>query len=367
MALRVVILLLVSLSSCIFCTPEPALASEVRLRPLLSIGLALDPESVSVECPVTITVTLTPAVDLESLLIVFELLPKPNAQLVGALEQEWHGNAKKGQVISLSGMAVFHRPGYYSANVLYQHRNPRGYPVMVGEAKGFTIRVPGGLQQPTRFEDKLPLRLKIPRALIGLTSTSRDTVGGVRPLEPVGKDSLGFGLTRLRCSPGKVPMSVPSRRALADSVVIDFVSPLSPPCDDTAQVVGTCDILVWLGTPPLDASNWRVVPSWLGTIQELPDYRARFTAGSSPGIGNIWCDYGGYSYNPPIMVIANYQLEGTFLYRDRNLSQDLPAKRGLVALHTADPQASDLVLAIDGKQVHFRFVGGTYTNKISAY
>ena len=362
MALRIAVLLLVLLCSCMFCTPEPALASEVRLRPLLSIGLALDPESVSVECPVTITVTLTPAVDLESLLIVFELLPKPDAQLVGALEQEWHGNAKKGQVISLSVMAVFHRTGYYSANVLYRHRNPRGYPVMVGDGRGFTIHIPGGIET-SRIEDKLPFRLKLPRTLIGLTSTSRDTIGGVRPLDRVGKDPLGFGLTRQPCSPDKALMPLRSGETSADSVVSGFVSSaLSPPCEDTFQVIATCDILVWLGDPPVDASNWRVVPSWLGTVEELLDHRARFTAGSSPGIGNIWCDYGGYSYYHPVMVIANYHLEGSFLYRDRNLSQDLPAKRTLVALHTADPEASDLVLTIDDKQVHFRFVRGTYTS-----
>ena len=382
---RTVIILIGALFFLLMLLAGPALGDISPWTPPHTIGLALDPESVGVESPVKITVTFIPCVDVESLSISFKILPEPDAQVFGALQHGWHGKGKKGQAITLSGTAIFHRPGYCGANVKYEHRDPRGFAKMIGNTRVFVIRIPGGIQKPGRTEDRLPLRVKTPRTLIGRTGASGDTVGGVRPLDwvgprisdsrcwrwrkfgPAGNDTPGTGLTGQPCSPGEALIPLSPAGTSVDSVVTGFVSPLSPPCDDTAQVIATCDILVQLGNPPVDASNWRVVPSWLGSIAELPDHRARFTAGSFPGIGNIWCDYGGYSYYLPVMVIANYHLEGSFLYKDRNLSQDLSAKRTLVALFTADPQANDLVLPVDSKEVHFRFVLGAYTNDYGFY
>jgi hypothetical protein len=389
---RIVIILAGALFFSLFYVTGRALAGDIKAGPPHIIGLALEPESVTVESPVKVTVTFIPCVDVESLSISFKILPEPDAQVLGALQHSWHGKGKKGQAITFSWATVFHRPGNYVANVAYEHRDPAGFATMVRDGRGFIIRVPGGIQQPGRIDDLFPLHLKIPRTLIGLASDSGDTVGGVRPLErvkpdvrdsgggrrlelrgltPMGGDSLRFGLGRQRCPPHKARMSARSGGTFPDSVASGFVSSaLSPPCGDTFQVIATCDILLWMEDQYgniLDASNWRVVPSWLGSMEELPDHRARFTAGSSPGIGNIWCDYGGYSYYQPVMVIANYHLEGSFLYKDRNLSEDLPAKRTQVALYTADPQGNDLVLAIDDEQVRFRFIRGTYTSDSGFY
>jgi len=353
-----------------------------------TISLRLEPDSVSVDASVKVTLTFIPCIDVDSLFIRFRSPNQPGAQVQGPIMQDWRGNAKKGRIITLSSLVVFHRVGRYYVEVFYKHPDPRGYLNPRSDTKVFRIIVPGSIDT-TSIESQIPRHLKRPRTLVGGTSVSPDIPGRVLPVErgetagsgtppcwgwrkfgPIGTDTLKMKFRGEPLSHGETLMILPSGRTWLDSIVTGSVSPLTPPCNDTLQIIATCDILVALYDQygnVLDASNWRVVPSWLGTIVELPDHKALFTAGSSPGIGNIWCDYGGYSYYMPVMVIANYHLEGSFLYKNRDLSQDLPAKRAQVTLYTADPQGNDLALWIDNKEVYFRYVRGTYTDSSGFY
>jgi hypothetical protein len=276
-----------------------------------TISLRLEPDSVSVDATVRVALTFIPCVDVDSLSLRFSLPKQPGAQVQGPIEQEWRGNAKKGREISLSGSVVFRRVGRYSVHVFYQHPDPEGGSNPRSDTKIFRIMVPGGVDA-TSMRSRLPIRAVRPQTPMGGAGAFGDTLGGIRAAERIGpvapaspcwrwREFGATGADTLRIRRVEPRLGSDALMALQfggtrlDSVVTGPASTLTPPCDDTIQVVANCDVLVWVGDPPLDCSNWRVVPSWLGTIVELPDHRARFTAGSSPGVGNIWFDYGGYS------------------------------------------------------------------------
>ena len=113
--------------------------------------------------------------------------------------------------------------------------------------------------------------------------------------------------------------------------------------------------------------NWRVVPSWLGTVVELPDHKARFTAGSFAGTGSILCDYQGQTYYMPVMVIANYQLNGHFFYKDSSSTLNLPIIGAEVMLFTANPLSNDLEVYIGNQWFHFQYVTSVYTDTAGYY
>jgi len=162
------------------------------------------------------------------------------------------------------------------------------------------------------------------------------------------------------------------KSSAGDSVVTAFVT--LPSSGNTVwapetHVIATCDkIFSWVVNENIiDLDNWRVVPPSLGTVVELQDHTALFIAGSTAGVGNILADGDNMVWARSVMVIANYQLNGWFLYDDRNLIEYLPVKRSLVKLHTPDPQSTDFVLTIDDQQIRFRFVTGRYTNENGCY
>jgi len=388
---RTVIILVGALFFSLFFLTGRALAGDIKAGPPHIIGLALEPESVTVESPVKVTITFIPCVDVESLSISFKILPEPDAQVFGALQHTWHGKGKKGQVIAFSGATVFHRRGNYVADVAYEHRDPAGFATMVRDGRGFIIRIPGGIQQPGRIEDLRPFHLKIPRTLVGTATRVRvDTMAvvgrsdtsatGVQRMPPQvielgfveGKRSgIDTSQSTIQTHPPCVEDSLPRiwlQGSPGDSAATRSVFTTSSP--ETLHVIATCDKIIWYHDGQgniVDMDNWRVNPWWLGTIEELPDHRARFTAGSTAGVGEILCDYQGYTYPWPVIVIANYQLNGSFLYKDRSLGQDLPVKGSWVVLHTADPQSNDLLLKIGDDWVHFRYVTSMYTNENGHY
>ncbi len=370
-----VILLLIPLLSLLF-SESPAFESKISASMPHTISLRLEPDSVSVDAMVKIVLTFVPCVDVDSLSLRFSLPRQQGAQAKGPLKQEWQGNAKKGQEINLSGLAVFHRAGRYSVHVFYQHPDPEGGTNPRWDTKVFPIVVPGGIDTAST-RSRLPIRGEVPRTLIGRMAGSSDTVGTVRPLggvTPRGSktpcsgwssgDTVKMRLPAGRIAAGNGPLVRDSLGPQQDSIGKSPTSLLTPPCGDTIQVIATRD---YVFQPQYDGSYWQVEPSWLGTVEELtePPYAhwVRFRAGSVGGVGRIYFYYGGYWYYYAVMVIADYHLEGNFLYYSRDLGQVLAAKGATVRLFTADPQANDLILG----GIPFRFAQSAYTDGDGLY
>ena len=129
------------------------------------------------------------------------------------------------------------------------------------------------------------------------------------------------------------------------------------------HIIATCDKIfsVVVNENIVDLVNWRVVPASLGTVVELEDHRAKFTAGPAAGEGKILAD-GDFIYAWPVMVIANYNLNGTFFYKNRTAVQNLPIIDSRVKLYTVDSQARDDSGTCYSQRFYYRLVDSTYTN-----
>jgi hypothetical protein len=346
----------------------PALADRISVAPLPhNITLKMEPESVSVGSTVKITLTFVPCVDLENLHIVFSLPRERGARALGPQRQTWKGNRKKGEVITLFGSVVFDSAGLYLVEMMYRHKFHSG---SRGDLKDIYIRVPGSIEtHPPELDfpapggqrgsgeigppevisvDSLPGRVPCGRTIPAIVLTQAGPAG----------DSL-----RLKC-----PLS--TKRGSAISVLPSAnVSTDTIWAQDTERIIATCDKIVYwvLGENIADMDNWRVVPPSLGTVVELPDHTARFTASSAAGVGMILADWESYVCVIPAMVIANYHLNGTFFYKDRTAAQNLPIIDSRVKLYTVDSQARDDSGTCYSQRYYYRLVDSTYTNQDGYY
>jgi len=368
---------------------QPVLATSPWTGMPHTFAYKLEPESVSVGSTVKITGTLIPCVDVESLVVYLRLPKASGAEVSLPLVREWRGEGKKGKAINISGDVVFQKPGTYRFSISYSHPHPRYRKSMVWDYRSFIIRVPGGIQTPKAQAELFGEEVGPSNKVVGVRRLCADSARvaqrgdtsrteahklpqgievvvteGTRP----GPDTLRRAILPQRSSVEDSLRTQCFKGGAADSVVTAFAT--LPSAGGTAwapevHIIATCDkIFSVVVNGEIAHLTWHVDPPSLGTVVELPDHRARFTAGPAAGVGTLGGDeFEGITYAWPIMVIADYQINGNFLYEDREEFQDLPVKGSLVKLYTVDAQSNDLVLQIDSQYFHFRCVDSTYTEK----
>jgi hypothetical protein len=278
-----------------------------------AIALRLEPPYVTAGSTAKIIATFTPGVDVESLLVSIWLTPEVRTDPDSAWINRWREKARKGEAIVVSTAAIFPKPGRYPVGVSYWHADTHGPWVLRANTIGFYILVPGGIET-VKPQDELPYRFdRAPKGVQNMPggeplfcfpiktkmNSARDSMVSRHP-EKVGKDSI---VTAFETLP-----------SAGNTVWAGYIS-----------IIATCDkIRAVIINENIINCNWSVVPASLGTVQELQDYRAKFTAGSVGGMGKLCAEAGGFIYVWTVEVIANYQLNGTWLYKGRDGTEDLP-------------------------------------------
>jgi len=259
---------------------EPAWATQPKVTMPHTVSITLEPESVSVGSVARITLTFIPCVDVKNLRISFSLPREHGAQVLGSSRQKWTGDGKKDEAITFSGLVCFENPGMHLVFVTYRHPDPRRPQDLRSDVITFYIRVPGGIVPPPRDEREGPYQVE--RAPAGARGPASD--GQLLHFPAEGKADLARDSVFMRCS--------------GDGDTL---------WAETAYVIATCDKLFGMAINKvvINFDNWRVVPPSLGSVVELPDYRARFTAGSTAGLGKVLADGDGFVWAIPVMVIAD--------------------------------------------------------------
>jgi hypothetical protein len=356
----------------VFCLIQvacPALATKPRLSvPPHTVSIKLEPESVNVGSTAKIAVTFIPCADVESLRIWLLMPYGHGVRNISPRLQTWSGNLKKGKPVTISGLVELGAPGLYMVEMTYVHNDSPKFHLghHIRDLKALNIRVPGGLEDVRRE-----------------SALYRGECEGGPPQEVINVDSLRDRVPHERTMRGVVQTqgmlpgdSMHQKHSLSterDSGI--SVLPSASVSTDTIwwgsteHFIATCDkILYWLqGEDIADMDNWRVVPPSLGTVIELPDHTARFTAGSAAGTGLILSDWEGYVCAIPAMVIANYHLNGTFFYKNKTASLNLPIIDSKVKLYTVDSQARDDSGTCYSQRYYYRLVDSTYTNQNGYY
>ena len=347
--------LAIVLSSFALLAASVALADGHRVvAPPHAIALKLEPSYVTAGSTAKVIATFTPGVDIESLRVNIWLDPEVRTDPACPRIIEWREKARKGEAIVVSAAAMFSKPGRYLVGVSYWHAETHGPWVLRANTINFHILVPGGIET-VKPEDKLPSLMK--EAPDGMVDTVRE---GQLLHFPVGAQTGSARDSMVGKRPGG---------AGGDSIVTAFVTLSSAGNTlwaETTRIIATCDKLI--NNNYIDLNNWCVVPASLGSIVELPDHRARFTAGSTAGVGTICADDGDTTFAWPVMVIANYEIYGRWWYEGRDAGEYLPWVGSVVRLYTVDSQSTDQVTtACFGQEFHYRLVDTTCTDGTGFY
>ncbi len=117
-------------------------------------------------------------------------------------------------------------------------------------------------------------------------------------------------------------------------------------------------MLFWYEYPPgtiLDMEEWWLVPASLGTITELPDHKARFTAGTAAMTGEIRARKTGFTVDPyPVRVVRDFDILGRYLYQDYDNVTGPQTNRAMKYLLT------ELYYTHPNGQYQFTVPGGTF-------